>query len=215
MAQLNKKVIPVFTIHVLIAKVVCAQANSDSVKTNKWTNHFQLTVIAQKHSGFRSLYKGENSLADTVEPTATSLTSTLFLGRRLWKGGAVYFNPEVSGGKGLSFTTGVAGALNGETYRVGATEPQVFIARAYLQQNIPIGNTKYEDVSDDINQVAGTIPSSRITLTLGKFAISDFFDDNSYSKDPRTQFSIGASGQTEHGIILPTQGDTRMVWLLN
>ena len=51
-------------------------------------------------------------------------------GPGLWRGAAVYFNPEVSGGKGLSFTTGVAGALNGETYRVGATEPQVFIARS-------------------------------------------------------------------------------------
>jgi high affinity Mn2+ porin len=159
---------------------------SDSSK--KWTNHFQLTVIAQKHSAFPARYSGNNSLADTVEPTATSLTSTLFLGRRLWKNAAVYFNPEVSGGKGLSFATGVAGALNGETYRVGATEPQVFIARAYFQQYFPLGNTSYKYVEDDVNKIAGKLPTSRITISLGKFAISDFFDDNAYSKDPRTQF---------------------------
>jgi hypothetical protein len=166
-----------------------------------WTTHFQLTVISQKHSGFQSAYSGMNSLADSVEPAATSLTSTLFLGRRLWKGAALYFNPEISGGKGLSFATGVAGALNGETYRVGETEPQPFVARAYLQQYFPLHNTEYEYVKDDANQVAGKIPVNRIMITAGKFAISDFYDDNAYSKDPRTQFfnwSIWANGAWDY-----------------
>ena len=182
-------------------QTVSAQSNPDSFRTNKWTSHFQATIIGQKHSGFQSLYKGENSLADSVEPAAVSLTSTLFLGRKLWKGAAVYVDPEVAGGKGLSFATGVAGALNGETYRVGATEPQVFIARAYLQQHIPLRNTDYENVPDDLNQLADRIPADRITISIGKFAISDFFDYNNYSKDPRTQFfnwSIWANGAWDY-----------------
>jgi high affinity Mn2+ porin len=175
--------------------------SSSSDSSAKWTSHFQLTVIAQQHSAFPSKYSGNNSLADTVEPVATSLTSTLFLGRRLWKNAALYFNPEVSGGKGLSFATGVAGALNGETYRVGATEPQVFIARAFFQQYFPLGNTSYEYVEDDINKIAGKVPTSRITISAGKFAISDFFDDNAYSKDPRSQFlnwSMWANGAWDY-----------------
>ncbi|HEY7161097.1 MAG TPA: carbohydrate porin, partial [Acidobacteriota bacterium] len=182
-------------------QIVSAQDDQDSVKTSNWTSHFQATVTGQKHSGFPSLYKGENSLADSVEPTAVSLTSTLFLGRKLWKGAAIYVDPEVAGGKGLSFATGVAGALNGETYRVGATEPQVFIARAYLQQHIPLRNAKYDYIADDANQLAGAIPTDRITISVGKFAISDFFDYNSYSKDPRTQFfnwSIWANGAWDY-----------------
>jgi hypothetical protein len=178
-----------------------ASAQTDSITTSNWTGHFQATVIGQKHSGFQSPYRGENSLADSVEPTAVSLTSTLFLGRRLWKGATIYVDPEVAGGKGLSFATGVAGALNGETYRVGATEPQVFIARAYLQQHIPLRNTKYEYVADDLNQIADRIPTDRITISAGKFAISDFFDYNNYSKDPRTQFfnwSIWANGAWDY-----------------
>ena len=181
------------------AQIVSAQ--TDSIKTNNWTAHFQATIIGQKHSGFQSPYNGENSLADSVEPTAVSLTSTLFLGRRLWKGAAIYVDPEVAGGKGLSFATGVAGALNGETYRVGATEPQVFIARAYLQQHIPLRNTRYEYVPDDLNQLADRIPTDRVTISVGKFAISDFFDYNNYSKDPRTQFfnwSIWANGAWDY-----------------
>lgn len=176
-----------------------AQFNGDSTK--KWTNHFQLTVIAQKHSGFKSLYSGDNSLADSVEPAAKSITATLFFARRLWKGAAFYFNPEVSGGRGLSFTKGVAGALNGETYRVGAVEPSVFIARAYLQQHFSLGNTGYEEVKDDVNQVEDKIPLSRITITAGKFSISDFFDDNKYSKDQRSQFlnwSLWANGAWDY-----------------
>jgi len=184
-----------------MVQMVSAQPYLDSVRTSNWTSHFQLTVIGQKHSGFPSPYKGENSLADSVEPVAVSLTSTLFLGRRLWKGAAIYFDPEVAGGKGLSFATGVAGALNGETYRVGATEPQVFIARAYLQQYIPLRNTGYEYVQDDLNQLAGRIPTDRVMISIGKFSISDFFDYNSYSKDPRTQFfnwSIWANGAWDY-----------------
>lgn len=176
-------------------------AQEARARVPKWTTHFQTTIIAQKHSGFNSPYSGQNSLADSVEPTATSLTATLFFGRKLWKGATFYFNPEVSGGKGLSFATGVAGALNGETYRVGATEPQIFVARAYLQQHIPLGNTAYDIVADDANQIAEKIPMKRITISAGRFAISDFFDDNAYSKDPRTQFfnwSIWANGAWDY-----------------
>jgi high affinity Mn2+ porin len=184
-----------------IAQYVSAQeAGRDSSVAN-WTSHFQLTVIAQKHGSFHSLYSGENSLADTVEPAAESMTATLFLGRRLWKGAALYFNPEVSGGKGLSFATGVAGALNGETYRVGEVAPKVFVARAYLQQHIALRNSGYEFAADDANQIADKIPSSRITISAGRFSVSDFFDANTYSKDPRSQFfnwSLWANGAWDY-----------------
>lgn len=184
----------------LFNQYVYAQTNN-TFEQSEWTSHFQTTFISQKHSSFHSAYSGDKSLADTVEPSAASLTATLFLGRKLWKGAAFYFNPEVSGGKGLSFASGVAGALNGETYRVGAVEPAIFIARAYLQQNIPLHNTTYEEVADDINQVKDKIPTSRITVSAGKFAIADFYDDNSYSKDPRTQFfnwSLWANGAWDY-----------------
>ncbi|MDR0794017.1 MAG: carbohydrate porin [Chitinophagaceae bacterium] len=182
-----------------IATTTFAQTK-DSLN-NGWSTHFQATVIGQNHPGFKALYSGENSLADTVEPTAVSLTATLFFGKKLWKGAAFYLNPEVAGGNGLSYAMGVAGALNGETPRVDNVDPKVFIARAYLQQHFPLGNTTYEAVKDDINQVADMVPKNRITITAGKFAISDFFDDNAYSKDPRTQFfnwSLWANGAWDY-----------------
>jgi len=128
-----------------------------------------------------------NSLADSVETGATSVTSTIFLGRKLWKGATAYLNPELSGGRGLSYALGVAGALNGETYRIGDPAPVISVARAYLQQHIALGKKK-EEAEDDVNQIAEKIPSSRITISAGKFSMSDFYDKNSYSHDPRTQF---------------------------
>jgi high affinity Mn2+ porin len=167
-----------------------ASAQQDTIlqKVSGWSTHFQLTVITQAHSGFKASYSGTNSLADTVETGATSVTSTLFIGRKLWKGAAAFFNPELSGGRGLSYAVGVAGALNGETYRIGDPAPVVAIARAYLQQSFSLGNNGYDKVGDGANQLEGKLPSHRITISAGKFSMSDFFDKNSYSHDPRSQF---------------------------
>jgi high affinity Mn2+ porin len=174
-------------LYILKGQDISAQ-NVDSTSRSNWTNHFQLTIISQSHSGFTAPYSGTNSLNNSVENGAISVTTTLFVGRKLWLGSTVFVNPELSGGSGLSSALGVAGALNGETYRIGDPAPSLSIARVYLQQNIPLGQTDYENVGDDVNQVAGKIPTSRITINAGKFSISDFFDKNSFSHDPRTQF---------------------------
>lgn len=161
--------------------------SSGSDSSSKWSSHFQLTTVYQSHNAFHAKYSGPNSL-DTAHEEAMSLTTTLFLGRKLWKGASIYFNPEISGGSGLSKSTGVAGFPNGEIYRVGNPKPTLFIARAYLEQTIPLGQTDYELQPDDQNQLAGRIPSSRFTFRVGKFCISDFFDDNTYNHDARSQF---------------------------
>ena len=100
---------------------------------------FQQTVIKQWHSEFSSLYTDSLLSLQSREKAKLSLTTTLFIGRRLWRGGSVVFNPEVSGGSGLSKSSGVAGALNGETFRVGSAEPVLYLARLYLQQRWALG----------------------------------------------------------------------------
>src|SRR5215472_7049343 len=153
-----------------------------------WTVHFQMTVIDQIHTDFHAAYSGNNSFADTVEPGAVSVTSTLYIGRKLWKGAAFYFNPELSGGRGLSSALGIAGALNGETYRIGDASPVVSIARGYLQQMISLGGTDSVFLDNGKNQVALKVPANRLVITAGKFSMSDFYDGNAYSQDPRTKF---------------------------
>ncbi|HMK39296.1 MAG TPA: carbohydrate porin, partial [Bacteroidota bacterium] len=157
---------------------------ADSTETLSY--HFQFTAIQQAHPSFNAKYTGENSLLPGKE-NVLSVTSTLFLGHRLWKGGEVYFNPELSAGGGFSSTTGIAGFPNGEVYRVDNPAPKVFIARLFLRQEIPLGD-ETEVVPPDQNQLAGPRAVSRVTLTAGRFSLTDVFDDNRYSHDARTQF---------------------------
>ena len=171
---------------IVISHSGTGQTLSDS--SVKWSYHFQLTAISQGHFAFNATYSGTNSLETTAEANALSVTSTLFIGRRLWKNAAIYGNAEIAGGTGLSGTRGVAGFPNGETYRIGNPRPSVYIARLYFIQYFPLKNTGYEKIKDAANQLEELIPTSRITLTAGKFSISDFFDNNSYSHDPRSQF---------------------------
>jgi hypothetical protein len=155
--------------------------------SGNWSTHFQISVVDQWHGAYHFPYAGPSSL-DSNKEHALSVTSTLFLGRRLWKNAAIYFNPEMTGGSGLSLTHGAAGFPNGEIYRVGNPAPTPFVARLYLQQSFAVGNSTDETVEDDVNQVKGTTPSSRITINLGKFCLADFFDDNAYNHDARSQF---------------------------
>ena len=151
-----------------------------------WSLHFQQTLIQQWHQDLHPRYAGDFSL-QARENAKLSFTSTLFIGRRLWRNAAVYFNPEVAGGSGLSGATGIAGAPNGETFRIGDPAPQVYLARLYLRQLWALG-AETEDFPDDFNEVAGPRPTHYLALNVGKFSAADYFDQNSYSHDPRTQF---------------------------
>ena len=164
-----------------------AQTNQDSISNNRWWNfHYQSTIITQAHPAFHAGYSGNNSLKSGDESN-TSISSTLFFGAKMWKGAAVYFDPELSGGSGFSKTTGVAGFPNGEVYRVSNAAPQIYIARLYLRQIIPL-STETTNIDDAINQLPGKMPTSYLSLTAGKYSLMDFFDNNRFSHDPRSQF---------------------------
>jgi high affinity Mn2+ porin len=154
--------------------------------SQNWSIHFQQTVIQQWHNDLSPRYEGDFSL-QARENAKLSLTTTLFIGRKLWKGAALYLNPEVAGGSGLSGATGIGGAPNGETFRIGDPAPQVYLARLYLRQLWAL-SSETENFEDDNNQVAGPRPKRYLALNVGKFSIADYFDQNSYSHDPRTQF---------------------------
>lgn len=168
---------------IITAKVTLAQ---DTLKQQHFNLHFQQTVITQYKPSFSAPYSGLNSLSPNTE-TQSSITSTLFGGARLWKGAEAYFDPEISGGAGLSKTLGVAGFPNGETFRVGAAEPKIYIGRLYLKQNFGWGKEK-DTIEDDLNQLAGLKSKRYFSLAVGKFGMADFFDGNNFSHDPRTQF---------------------------
>ena len=180
-----QKIIGLFILSSLTSSVF-AQSVNDSLA--KWSYHFQFTTITQSHLSFKAKYSGDNSLLDKAENNDLSVTSTFFLYRRLWKNASVCWNEEMAGGEGLSSTRGVAGFPNGETFRIGNPTPAIYLARFFLQQVFPLKNSKYIETEDALNQLKDVLPSSRITITAGKFSMDDFFDVNRFSHDPRTQF---------------------------
>jgi high affinity Mn2+ porin len=168
----------------------CSQDAAPSAQPDaeRWNIHIQGTSIGQTHGAFKSPYSGLNSLQARRE-TRGSLTATLFLGARLWKGGELYVNPELAGGKGLSGVLGLAGFPNGDITRVVTPTPKPYLSRLFIRQSWGLaGDSKSETVEEGPNQLAGRLPVSRFTLTLGKFSVVDMFDFNTYSHDPRVQF---------------------------
>ena len=178
-----KKFISIISIFIAIARIAAAQ---DTVKQQQTNLHFQQTIITQYKPSFNAPYSGKNSLS-TKEETQSSITSTLFGGTRLWKGAEGYFDPEISGGAGLSQTLGIAGFPNGETFRVGGVQNKIYIARLYLKQTFEWGAGK-DTIEDDINQLARIRSKRYFSLVVGKFGMADFFDNNNFSHDPRAQF---------------------------
>jgi len=152
-----------------------------------WSVHFQSTGVWQGYPGFHSPFQGPNSLPGGGEARET-ISGTAFLGRRLpWEGGELYFNPEFNQGFGLDRTLGVAGFPNGEAQKAGFNTPKPNVARLFLRQTFGLGGAK-EMIEDGANQIARTVDVSRVTVTAGKFAATDIFDDNAYAHDPRTTF---------------------------
>jgi high affinity Mn2+ porin len=151
-----------------------------------WNLYYQATSIGQRHGTFNSPYQGPLSLQNTSERDV-SLTTTLFLGLRLGEGTQLYFDPEIAGGKGLSNVDGLANAPNGELPRVASATPKPYLARLYISHDFGFGDAK-EHIESDENQLAGDRPMIRYTIAAGRFSATDFFDDNNYTHDPRTQF---------------------------
>jgi high affinity Mn2+ porin len=170
-------IIPGFT------KVASAQ---DTVKKERFSFHFQQTIITQYKPAFTAKYSGDNSLL-TKSETESSITSTFFGAARLWKGAEVFFNPEISGGAGVSKTLGVAGFPNGETFRVGSASPSIYIGRLYLRQNFEWGNEK-DTIPVGPNQLVGLMSKRYLSFVAGKFGMADFFDGNEFAHDARSQF---------------------------
>ena len=155
-------------------------------KEERFNWYGQTTVISQWHDSFHSPYQGQNSF-QSDEDTATSATATLMLGGKLWQGGELYFDPEIACGRGVSDVYGMAAFPNGDITRVGRLEPTPYVARLYASQSIGFGGEQ-ENIEAGPNQLASIKDISRLTFTVGKFALSDFFDCNKYAHDPRSQF---------------------------
>jgi high affinity Mn2+ porin len=151
-----------------------------------WNLYGQATFVKQYHPGFTSPYQGTNSLSPISNGEETT-DATLFLGVRLWEGGAMYINPEIDEGFGFDDTLGLAGFSSGEAYKIGNAQPYFRLPRAFIRQRFDLGG-EVTTISAGANELGGTQTTDNVVLTIGKFSVVDIFDNNSYAHDPRGDF---------------------------
>src|SRR5438270_12006208 len=132
----------------------------------RFGRRFQATVATPAHRGFSAAYSGLHSLRSEAE-SATSVVMDLFTAARLWKDAELYFNPVLSGGRGLSSTLGVAAFPSGEVYRVGDPDPTIFLGRVSLRQAFGLGGGRFR-VEPGPTQLAGHRDPAALTIIVGR-----------------------------------------------
>jgi high affinity Mn2+ porin len=176
-----------FTVALLVTSSFYAYSQQDTTKRAKrFTLHVQETTVSQFRTAFNAPYTGAHSQT-TDQQWATTLTSSIFAGVKLWPYAEAYINPEIAGGAGLSSAFGIAAFTNGEAFRVGNPKPTIYLARGFLRQLLPLSKER-EWREDGENKIQQSYPVKYLALTVGKVSIADYFDDNTFSHNPRTQF---------------------------
>jgi high affinity Mn2+ porin len=163
-----------------------AASDAWPIRSDDWNVHWQSTFIEQGYLAFHSPYQGPNSLAGGTQ-FANTFSATAFVGLRLWQGAALYFNPEIDQGFGLSQTLGVAGFPNGEAQKASYPVPRLNLDRLIVRQTFGLGGEQAL-VEDGPNQLPEKRDVSRVTVTAGRLSVGDGFGLNAYAQDPRTQF---------------------------
>ncbi|MES1206433.1 MAG: carbohydrate porin, partial [Pseudomonadota bacterium] len=161
--------------------------------------HYQFTAASQYHPAFAAKYSNQNSMSPEAE-SATAFVTTLFLDARGWRGAELLFNPEMSGGTGLSSTHGVAAFPDGIVYRVGNPAPTVYVARLALSQTFNLGGGKVVNQSGP-NELASVRDRDVLAVTVGRFSVVDIVDGNRYANDATTEFfnwALFASGAYDY-----------------
>ena len=173
-----------FGISIFVSQISFAQ----TVDFEDSSSKYQLTANWQRHAAFKdSGTTSTNSLLSKSESMYT-FSTTAHWGTRVWQDGELYFNPELVSGVPFSGAlVGLGTFTNGEITRAGGTDLKLYRQRLFLRQTWNQGGGT-EQIESDFNQMAGTVDKNRVVLTVGNFSTLDVFDDNTYAKDPRTQF---------------------------
>lgn len=163
-----------------------AHGGEQKVVIDDWNAKFQSTYVWQHKRGINAPYSGPFSLSPHPENTYT-FTLTGAFGKRLWDGGEIYFDPEITQGVPLSNLSGMAGFYNGEITRASGANPILYPVRLFVRQTWDLGGAQ-ETLPSEMNQLAGVVDKNRAVLTVGFLPPLDIFDNNAYAHDPRTQF---------------------------
>lgn len=184
--------------------------DNDETKAERYSVHAQTTNVVQALPPYPAKYDGPGSFPSRGIGNVLS-QNNIFLGLRLWEGGAAYLNPEVDQGYGPNNALGAAAYPNGIAQKIGRSAPYMRFQRYFLRQIIGLGGDEAHDPDEGSrsevlesvqNQVSGRVDRDRIVITMGKFAVGDVFDDNVYAHDPTTgflNFAFNSMGGFDYG----------------
>ena len=161
-----------------------------------WLFGGQVTGIAQVNTPVPGAYYNP-ALSFGPDPTVGwSLSLSVFGGVSPWKGAALVVMPEYANGAGFPNASGIASYPNGDIVRVPSLGKEPYLARVFFHQDIPLDGTREPVTSEFEARMAptgdhylglGSAPR-KIEITIGKFAMNDFFDVSEAATDPRHNF---------------------------
>jgi high affinity Mn2+ porin len=159
---------------------------SNTDQRQLWAVHVDAVEVFQGQPGFHSPYRGAQSLYSDDNFRQTT-EADLFFAARLWPGGEIYFNPEYYQGFGFGGTHGLAAFPNAQAYKTGQFRGDVNITRIFFRQVWGFGGEQEQLDADEL-QLAEKVDVSRLTLQVGRFSVTDVFDNNDYAHDSRGDF---------------------------
>ncbi len=146
----------------------------------------QMNFILQSNAPFYAPYSGTQSLRPLFENTSSRIM-TLYAGLQLSNSIEVLGDVESASGLGLSQVHGVAGFPDLDSVKDTNLNATPYLARIMYHQVIALSPTKTENARNPLSSFS-TLPTRRIEIRIGKFAVTDFFDNNSVGSDSHLQF---------------------------
>src|SRR5437879_10786348 len=111
---------------------------ADDALEERWNAFGQATYIANKHDAFRAAYTSLNGSPNSLSPDkerSWSATATAYLGLKPWRGGELFFVPEMIAQVAFSDLHGLGGSVqNGELEKTGSGHPNFYRSRLFLHQ---------------------------------------------------------------------------------
>ena len=152
----------------------------------RWNLYYQATSIGDYHGTFPSPYEAR-SACKTIR-SATFPHHNAFFHR---SAGAEHVSDFRSGDRGRKRVQRRErhrqSAQRRDPARGQPPTPKPYLARLFIQHDFGFGSGTEHQESDE-NQLAGDRPMTRYSIYAGRFTVTDYFDNNNYTHDPRTQF---------------------------
>jgi high affinity Mn2+ porin len=149
----------------------------------------QINLIGQRLQPLHSPYAGILSLRPTGDAEMTQAYG-VYLGGALPGGLQMYLDVEMLRGSGISQSSGLGGVTNGDVIRQGTVDlgENPYVARAFLRYALALGGRGRDTLARAMDQAPMVVPTRRLEISAGKFAVTDLLDASRYANSTRLQF---------------------------